>query len=76
MTFLSYNFARHSEDSKSEKVVPCQILKVDGIFVPNDDQLRKMMNLKVFVDAPPGLRFFRRLEHDLFERECSLEAVT
>ena len=71
-----YNFARHFRESKSKKVVPCQILIIDGILVLNDDQLRKMMNLKVFVDVPPDLRFIRRLERDLCERGRSVESVT
>lgn len=71
-----YKFARHLRDSKSKKVVPCQILIVDGILVLNDEQLRKMMNLKVFVDVPPDLRFIRRLERDLCERGRSVESVT
>ena len=71
-----YNFVRHLRDSKSKKVVPCQILIVDGILVLNDVQLRKMMNLKVFVDVPPDLRFIRRLERDLSERGRSVESVT
>ena len=72
---LIYNFARHLRDSKSKKVVPCQILIVDDILVLNDDHLRKMMNLKVFVDVPPDLRFIRRLERDLCERGRSVESV-
>ena len=71
-----YNFARHLRDSKSKKVAPCQILIVDGILVLNDDQLRKMMNFKVFVDVSPDLRFIRRLERDLCERGRSVESVT
>ena len=69
-----YNFARHLRDSKSKKVVPFQILIVDVILVLNDDQLRKIMNLKVFVDVPPDLRFIRRLERDLCERGRSVES--
>ena len=34
------------------------------------------MNLKVFVDVPPDLRFIRRLERDLCERGRSVESVT
>ena len=71
-----YNFARHLRDSISKKMVPCQILIVDGILVLNDNQLRRMMNLKVFVDVPPDLRFIRRLERDLCERGRSVESVT
>ena len=76
MLKFPYNFARHLRNSKSKKVVPCQILIVDGILVLNDDQLRKMMNLKVFVDVPPDLRFIRRLERDLCERGRSVESIT
>ena len=57
-------------------MVPCQILIIDGILVLNDDQLRKVMNLKVFVDVPPDLRFIRCLEGDLCERGRSVESVT
>ena len=71
-----YNFARHLRDSKSKKVVPCQILIVDDILVLNDDHLREMMNLKVFVDVSPDLRFIRCLERDLCERGRSVESVT
>ena len=35
-----------------------------------------MMNLKVFVDVPPDLRFIRRLERDLCERGRTVESVT
>ena len=36
----------------------------------------EMMNLIVFVDVPPDLRFIRRLERDLRERGRSVESVT
>ena len=49
---------------------------IDGILVLNDKQIRKMMNLIVFVDVPPDLRFIRRLERDLRERGRSVESVT
>ena len=71
-----YDFAQHLRSSKTKEVVPCPILIIDGILVLNDKQLRKMMNLIVFVDVPPDLRFIRRLERDLRERGRSVESVT
>ena len=70
-----YDFALHLRSSETIKVEPCQILIVDGILVLNDSQLREMMNLIVFVDVPPDLRFIRRLERDLFERGRSIDSV-
>ena len=71
-----YDFAQHLRSAKTKKVAPCPILIVDGILVLNDSQLRKMMNLIVFVDVPPDLRFIRRLERDLRERGRTVESVT
>ena len=34
------------------------------------------MNLKVFIDVPPDLRFIRRLKRDLSEHGRSVESVT
>jgi len=71
-----YDFALHLRSSETIKVAPCQILIVDGILVLNDSQLHEMMNLIVFVDVPPDLRFIRRLERDLCERGRSVDSVT
>ena len=71
-----YDFALHLRSSKTITVEPCQILIVDGILVLNDSQLRKMMDLIVFVDVPPDLRFIRRLKRDLYERGRSVDSVT
>ena len=49
---------------------------MEGILVLNEKELRDLMNLKVFIDVPPDLRFIRRLKRDLSKYGRSVESVT
>ena len=71
-----HHFTKYLRDSCTKKVESRPILIVEGILVLNDKELRDLMNLKVFVDVPPDLRFIRRLKRDLSEHGRSVESVT
>ena len=49
---------------------------MEGILVLNDKELRDLMNLKVFIDVPPDLRFIRRLKRELSEHGRTVQSVT
>lgn len=49
---------------------------VEGILVLAEVALRKLMDLRIYVDTDPDLRFIRRLQRDLDERGRSLDSVT
>lgn len=69
-----YDFATHTRVG-SEVVEPCEILLVDGLFVLTDTEVRKRMDLRVFVDAPESERVRRRIERDVQERGRTAEEV-
>ena len=71
-----HHFTKYLRDSNTMKIESRPILIVEGILVLNDKNLRELMNLKVFIDAPPDLRFIRRLKRDLSEHGRSVESVT
>lgn len=71
-----HHFTKYLRDSSTKKVESRPILIVEGILVLNDKELRDLMNLKVFIDVPPDLRFIRRLKRDLSEHGRSVESVT
>ena len=71
-----HHFTKYLRDSSTYKVELRPILIVEGILVLNDKELRDLMNLKVFIDLPPDLRFIRRLKRDLSEHGRSVESVT
>jgi uridine kinase len=48
---------------------------VDGILIFTKRKLRKLMDIKVYVDTDSDVRFIRRLERDMNERGRALDSV-
>ncbi len=70
-----YCFETHARREVSELVRPAPVILVEGIFGLWDPRLRANMNLKIYVDADPDLRFIRRLQRDVVERGRTLDSV-
>ncbi|RMH12852.1 MAG: uridine kinase [Gemmatimonadetes bacterium] len=70
-----YDFTTHTRTGEVRRVEPTRVVIVDGILVLADPDLRRMLDMKVYVDADPDIRFIRRLERDLMERGRTLESV-
>ena len=72
---LSYDYATHVRVDTGEIVQPKSILVLEGIMALHNRALRALMELKVFVEADPDVRFIRRLKRDLIERSATVESV-
>ncbi len=70
------HFTKYLRDVTTQKIESRPILIVEGILALNDKKLRELMNLKVYIDVPPDLRFIRRLKRDLSEHGRSVKSVT
>ncbi|HFQ92635.1 MAG TPA: uridine kinase [Anaerolineae bacterium] len=70
-----YDFTEHRRTAETVLVEPAPIILVDGILIFTKRKLRDLMDIKVFVDTPPDIRFIRRLERDMHERGRSLDSV-
>ena len=70
-----YDFARHARKEETEAIVPGRALIVEGILIYTDPSLRKLMDVKVFVDTDDDIRFIRRLQRDISERGRTLQSV-
>ncbi len=70
-----YDFAIDSRTSKTFTVVPRGVILVEGILIFADPDLRKLFDVKIFVDTDADLRFIRRLRRDITERGRSVESV-
>lgn len=70
-----YDFGTHTRRAETRRVTPTDVLIVDGILVLAEPALRPLLDVKIFVDTDPDIRFIRRLERDLRERGRSLESV-
>jgi len=70
-----YDFTTHSRKSDVIMVEPKPIILVDGILIFAVKKLRKMFDIRVFIDADDDVRLARRLQRDLFERGRTPESV-
>lgn len=70
-----YNFHTHSRMPETTRVEPRAVLLIEGILVFDDPDLRKMMDIKVYVDADADVRFIRRMDRDVRERGRSIESI-
>ena len=70
-----YDFVNHTRSDVTEKCLPCDVLILEGLFVLEDEQLRNLLDIKIFVDTDADVRFIRRLLRDVKERGRSLDSV-
>lgn len=71
----TYDFEAHNRSSKTELIAPTQIIILEGILIMEDERIRDLCDIKLFVEADDDLRFIRRLTRDMAERGRSMESV-
>ncbi|MDV7395846.1 uridine kinase, partial [Arthrospira platensis SPKY1] len=52
-----------------------RVILVEGILLLAEPELRRLFDIKVFVDTDADIRFIRRLSRDLRERGRTMESV-
>jgi uridine kinase len=73
----SYDFATHSRIAERERTAwqPRPIVLVDGLWLLRPPAIRRLFDLKIYLDTPTDLRCSRRLTRDIAERGYTAEAV-
>lgn len=69
-----YSFESHAQTGV-EVIAPARLVLVEGLFTLWWEGLRSLLDVKVFVDAPPDVRLIRRIWRDTAERGRTLEQV-
>lgn len=70
-----YDFTTHSRTTRSILVEPRRVILVEGILIFYEAALRKLFDVKIFVDTDADIRFIRRLQRDITERGRTTESV-
>lgn len=68
-----YKFHTHTRGEETQHVLPAQIILCDGILLLADKNIRKELDVTVFIDAPLDICLIRRLNRDLSERGRSIQ---
>ena len=70
-----YDYTQHTRSRETVTVEPRDVILLEGILILEDEGLRALMDIKVFVDTDADLRILRRLERDVKTRGRSLDSV-
>lgn len=71
----TYDYARHTRSGQTERVGDHTVIILEGILVLDDERLRELMSIKVFIDTDPDVRLMRRIRRDIIQRGRDLEGV-
>ena len=71
----TYDFVQHNRSKTTDKVKPTKIIMIEGIMVLEDERIRDLADIKLFVESDDDVRFIRRLVRDTKERGRSIESV-
>ena len=70
-----YDFKVHRRAAETRRVEPRKVILVDGILIYAEPELRKLFDVKIYVDTDADIRLIRRLKRDIAERGRSVESV-
>jgi uridine kinase len=70
-----YDYAEHRRLEETRTIGDHLVIVLEGILIFVDPELRELMDIKLFIDADPDVRFIRRLRRDIVERGRSVDSV-
>ncbi|AAL97975.1 TPA: uridine kinase [Streptococcus pyogenes] len=70
-----YDYKKHTRSNTTFRQDPQDVIIVEGILVLEDERLRDLMDIKLFVDTDDDIRIIRRIKRDMMERGRSLESI-
>ena len=70
-----YSFVTHNRTKDVIKTHPRKVIIVEGILIFNNEELRDLFDIKIFVHADTDERLIRRVRRDLNERGRDVNEV-
>ena len=70
-----YDYEQYTRSDKTIHQEPRDVIIVEGVLILDDQRLRDLMDIKVFVDSDDDIRIIRRIQRDIKERGRTLDSV-
>ena len=70
-----YDFTQHNRSDETITIVPKKVIIVEGILIFENQPLRDLMDIRIFVDTDADVRLCRRIKRDVNKRGRSMESV-
>ena len=70
-----YDYTQYTRSAETVHVEPQDVIILEGILILDDERLRDLMDIKVYVDTDDDIRIIRRIKRDMAERGRTLDSV-
>lgn len=70
-----YDYVEHTRSSQVVIQEPKEVIILEGIMILEDERLRNLMDIKIYVDTDDDIRIIRRIKRDMEERGRTLDSV-
>ncbi|WP_203648669.1 uridine kinase [Secundilactobacillus yichangensis] len=70
-----YDYTQYTRSAQTIHQEPKDVIILEGILILDDERLRDLMDIKVFVDTDDDIRIIRRIERDIKERQRDLDGI-
>lgn len=70
-----YSYVEHNRTDETVEIKPTKVILVEGILIFASQELRDMLDIKIFVETDADVRILRRCLRDVEERGRTLESV-
>ena len=70
-----YDFTQHNRSDETVRIEPRKVIIVEGILIFENEPLRELMDIRIFVDTDADVRLCRRIKRDVNKRGRTLESV-
>ncbi|ALM19871.1 uridine kinase [Nonlabens tegetincola] len=70
-----YSFVDHNRTGETVPTAPSQVIIVEGILILTMPKIRKLFDIKVYIDCDSDERLIRRLKRDIVDRGRDMNEV-
>lgn len=70
-----YDYTQYTRSAETVHVEHQDVIILEGILILDDERLRDLMDIKVYVDTDDDIRIIRRIKRDMAERGRTLDSV-
>lgn len=70
-----YDFEHHNRKEETITVEPKDIIILEGILILFEEEIRDLLDIKIFVDTDSDVRVLRRIVRDIKDRGRTLDSV-
>lgn len=70
-----YDYVAHTRSTATIRQEPKEVIILEGILILEDERLRDLMDIKIYVDTDDDIRIIRRIKRDMEERGRTLDSV-